>query len=127
MTFHGDVITSAIFDSVQSNAEFGTDGAVATEAGEVLSKNQLVLYINFEEFSGLEALLGKVFSTGMMVPHTAGNGKMTKCAVKEHTLVPMELDILEHLRTISFGKDFVSFPMKPANIPLITKILRSII
>jgi hypothetical protein len=41
MTFQGDVITSAIFDSVQSKAEFGTDGVVATEAGAVASKNQL--------------------------------------------------------------------------------------
>ena len=42
MTMDGDVITSAIIDSVQSNAEFGTDGSVAEDAsGAVLSKNQL--------------------------------------------------------------------------------------
>ena len=41
MTFQGDKITSAIFDAVQSKAEFGTDGAVLTEAGAVASKNQL--------------------------------------------------------------------------------------
>ena len=41
LTAKGDVITSCIMDAVQSNAEFGTDGTVGTEAGEVLSKNQL--------------------------------------------------------------------------------------
>ena len=41
MTFQGDKITSAIFDAVQSKAEFGTDGVVTTEAGNVASKNQL--------------------------------------------------------------------------------------
>ena len=41
LTAKGDVITSCIIDAVQSSAEFGTDGTVGTEAGEVLSKNQL--------------------------------------------------------------------------------------
>ena len=41
LTAKGDVITSCIIDAVQSSAEFGTDGIVGTEAGEVLSKNQL--------------------------------------------------------------------------------------
>ena len=41
LTAKGDVITSCIIDAVQSNAEFGTDGIVGTEAGAVLSKNQL--------------------------------------------------------------------------------------
>lgn len=37
----------------------------ALTLGQVLSKNQLVLYINFEEFSGLESLFGKVFSADL--------------------------------------------------------------
>ena len=42
MTVKGDMITSAIIDSVQSNAEFGTEGVLAEDfAGAVLSKNQL--------------------------------------------------------------------------------------
>ena len=51
MTVKGDVITSCIIDAVQSNAEFGTNGVVGTEAGTVLSKNQLGENYGLKQFS----------------------------------------------------------------------------
>lgn len=37
----------------------------ALTLGQVLSKTKQILYLNFEEFSGLEALLGKVFTADL--------------------------------------------------------------
>ena len=51
VTKNGDVITSCILDSVQSQAEFGTDGVVTTEAGDVASKNQLGENYGLKQFS----------------------------------------------------------------------------
>ena len=52
MTMDAGVITSAIIDAVQSNAEFGTDGSVAEDAsGTVLSKNQLGEDYGLKQFS----------------------------------------------------------------------------
>ena len=51
VTKNGDMITSCILDSVQSKAEFGTDGVVTTEAGDVASKNQLGENYGLKQFS----------------------------------------------------------------------------
>lgn len=37
----------------------------AITLGQVLAKSQMVLYLNFEEFSGLEAMFGKIFRSDL--------------------------------------------------------------
>ena len=111
MTFQGDVITSAIFDSVQSKAEFGTDGAALTEADAVASKNQL------GEGYGLKAYspIGKEWNeqvasfaqyvTGKTAEEVAG------IALTE-TTAPADTDLTSSV-TIAVG-DFMSLVEKAA-------------
>ena len=113
MTFHGDVITSAIFDCVQSNAEFGADGVVATEAGAVASKNQL------GENYGLKAYspIGKEWNEQVAAFADYITGKTAKdvagIALTE-TTAPAEADLTSSV-TIAVG-DLMSLVEKAAAI-----------
>ena len=113
MTFHGDVITSAIFDSVQAGAEFGTDGVVATEAGAVASKNQL------GENYGLKAYspIGKEWNEQVAAFAEYITGKtaaeVSGIALTE-TTAPAEADLTSSV-TIAVG-DFMSLVEKAAAI-----------
>ena len=111
MTFQGDVITSAIFDSVQANAEFGTDGVVATEAGAVASKNQLGEDYGLKQYSPIgkewneQVAAFAQYITGKTAEEVAG------IALTE-TTAPAEADITSSV-TIAVG-DLMSLVEKAA-------------
>ena len=111
MTFRGDVITSTIFDAVQSKAEFGTDGVVTTEAGEVASKNQLGENYGLKAFSPIgkewneQAAAFADYVTGKTAEEVAG------MALTE-TTAPAEADLASSV-TIAVG-DFMALIEKAA-------------
>jgi hypothetical protein len=113
MTFHGDVITSAIFDSVQAGAEFGTDGVVATEAGAVASKNQLGENYGLKAYSPIgkewneQVAAFAEYITGKTAEEVAGT------ALTE-TTAPAEADLTSSV-TIAVS-DFMSLVEKAAAI-----------
>ncbi len=110
-TMKGDVITSCIIDSVQSKAEFGTDGAVTTEAGAVLSKNQLGENYGLKAFSPIgkewneQVAAFAEYATGKTVDEVLG------MALTE-TTAPAEADLTSSV-TIAVG-DFMSLIEKMA-------------
>jgi hypothetical protein len=101
VTKNGDVITSCIIDAVQSKAEFGADGVVATEAGNVASKNQLGENYGMKGFSGIgkewneQAAAFAAYVTGKTAEEVAGT------ALTE-TTAPAEADLASSV-TISVG------------------------
>ena len=113
MTFQGDVITSAVFDAVQSKAEFGTDGVVATEAGAVASKNQLGENYGLKAYSPIgkewneQAAAFAEYITGKTAADVAG------IALTE-TTAPAEADLTASV-SIAVG-DFMSLVEKAAAI-----------
>lgn len=112
LTAKGDVITSCIIDAVQSNAEFGTDGTVGTEAGEVLSKNQL------GENYGLKAYspIGKEWNeqTAAFCEYVKGKtgAEIADIALTE-TTAPAEADLAASV-SIAVG-DFLALIEKATN------------
>ena len=111
VTFHGDVITSCIIDSVQSKTEFGADGLVTTEAGEVLSKNQLGENYGLKVFSPI----GKEWNEQAAAFSAYVTGKTTEevlgMALSE-TTAPAEADLTSSV-TIAVG-DFLALIEKAA-------------
>ena len=111
VTFDGDVITSAIIDSVQSKAEFGTDGVVTTEAGAVSSKKQLGENYGLKAFSPIEKEWNEQvaafadYVTGKTAEEVAG-------MVLTETTAPAEADLASSV-TIAVG-DFVALIEKAA-------------
>ena len=112
LTANGDVITSCIMDAVQSNAEFGTDGTVGTEAGEVLSKNQLGENYGLKAYSPIgkewneQAAAFAQYVTGKTFAEAAG------IALTE-TTAPAEADLASSV-TIAVG-DLMALIEKAAN------------
>ena len=112
LTAKGDVITSCIIDAVQSNAEFGTDGTVGTEAGEVLSKNQLGENYGLKAYSPIgkewneQAAAFAQYVTGKTFAEAAG------IALTE-TTAPAEADLASSV-TIAVG-DLMALIEKAAN------------
>ena len=111
VTFQGNVITSAIIDSVQSKAEFGADGVVTTEAGEVLSKNQLGENYGLKAFSPI----GKEWNeqTAAFAQYVTGKtaGEVAGMALTEGA-APAEADLASSV-TIAVG-DFMALIEKAA-------------
>ena len=111
VTFRGDMITSAVFDSVQANAEFGTDGAVATEAGAVASKNQLGENYGLKQYSPI----GKEWNEQVAAFAQYVTGKTAEevlgMAMTE-TTAPAEADLASSV-TIAVG-DFMGLVEKAA-------------
>ena len=111
VTFDGDVITSAIIDSVQSKAEFGTDGVVTTEAGAVSSKNQLGENYGLKAFSPI----GKEWNEQVAAFADYVTGKTAEevlgMALTE-TTAPAEADLASSV-TIAVG-DFMALIEKAA-------------
>ena len=111
LTKHGDVITSCILDSVQSKAEFGTDGAALTEAGAVLSKNQLGEDYGLKQFSPIgkewneQAAAFAEYVTGKTAEEVLGMS-LTE------TTAPAEADLASSV-TIAVG-DFMALIEKAA-------------
>ena len=101
VTKNGDMITSCIIDAVQSKAEFGADGVVTTEAGNVASKNQLGENYGMKGFSGIgkewneQAAAFAAYVTGKTAEEVAGT------ALTE-TTAPAEADLASSV-TISVG------------------------
>ena len=101
MTRNGDVITSCIIDAVQSKAEFGADGVVTTEAGNVASKNQLGENYGMKGFSGI----GKEWNEQAAAFAAYATGKTTEEVVGTaltETTAPAEADLASSV-TISIG------------------------
>ena len=99
-------------DAVQSNAEFGTDGTVGTEAGEVLSKNQLGENYGLKVYSPIgkewneQAAAFAQYVTGKTFAEAAG------IALTE-TTAPAEADLASSV-TIAVG-DLMALIEKAAN------------
>ena len=112
MTFKGNVITSCIIDSVQSQAEFGTDGVVATEAGAVASKNQLGENYGLKQFSPI----GKEWNEQVEAFAQYVTGKTAEEVLGmslTETTAPAEADLAASV-TIAVG-DFMALIEKIAN------------
>ena len=114
MTMDAGVITSAIIDAVQSNAEFGTDGSVAEDAsGAVLSKNQLGEDYGLKQFSPI----GKEWDeqTAAFCEYIKGKtaAEVTGIALTE-TTAPAEADLTSSV-TIAVG-DFMALVEKAASL-----------
>ena len=113
LTAKGDVITSCIIDSVQSNAEFGTDGIAATEAGAVLSKNQLGENYGLKAYSAI----GKEWNeqTAAFCEYVTGKtgAEVAGIALTE-TTAPAESDLSASV-SIAVG-DFMALIEKAAAI-----------
>ena len=119
LTFQGDVITSAVFDAVQSKAEFGTDGVVATEAGAVASKNQLGENYGLKAYSSIgkewneQVAAFADYITGKTAAEVAG------IALTE-TTAPAEADLTASV-SIAVG-DFMGLIEKAAAIAKSEKV-----
>ena len=111
LTFKGNVITSCMIDAVQSKAEFGTDGVVKTQAGAVLSKNQLGEDYGLKQFSPIgkewneQAAAFAEYVTGKTAEEVLG------MALTE-TTAPAEADLASSV-TIAVG-DFMALIEKAA-------------
>ena len=111
VTKRGDVITSCILDSVQSKAEFGTDGVVATEAGAVSSKNQLGENYGLKQFSPI----GKEWNEQVSAFAQYVTGKTAEEVLGmslTETTAPAEADLTSSV-TIAVG-DFMTLIEKMA-------------
>ncbi len=111
MTLNGDVITSCILDSVQSKAEFGTDGVVTTEAGAVASKNQLGEDYGLKQYSPI----GKEWNEQTAAFAQYVTGKTTEEVLGmslTETTAPAEADLTSSV-TIAVG-DFLALIEKAA-------------
>ena len=112
MTAKNGVITSCIFDSVQAKASFGTDGVFTTEAGEVLSKNQLGENYGLKAYSPIgkewneQVAAFAQYVTGKTAEEVAG------IALTE-TTAPAETDLASSV-TIAIG-DLMALVEKSAN------------
>ena len=95
------MITSCIFDSVQSKAEFGADGAAITEAGAVSSKNQLGENYGLKQFSPI----GKEWNEQVSAFAKYVTGKTAEEVLGislTETTSPAETDLASSV-TIAFG------------------------
>ena len=113
MTTNGDVITSCIIDSVQSQAGFGADGQLAGEvSGSVLSKAQLGEEYGLKAYSGV----GKEWNeqtTAFCEYITGKTVEEVKGIALTETTAPAETDLAASV-SIAVG-DFMGLVEKAGN------------